>query len=143
MESSKYDSIINLPRPVSEKHPPMPPESRAAQFAPFAALVGYGDVIDETARLTDRRIMLDENEKARLDYEFRRITENLSSDPVVTIGYFIPDALKEGGKEVTVTSKIMKMSIAERYLILETGDRIPLDDIYFISSDEVLPSPEI
>ena len=46
----KYDDILYLSRPVSKKHPPMPPEARAAQFAPFAALTGHGAAITETAR---------------------------------------------------------------------------------------------
>ncbi len=45
--NSNYDDIINMPRPVSKKHPPMPLENRAAQFAPFAALTGYDKAIDE------------------------------------------------------------------------------------------------
>ena len=42
---------------------------RAAQFSPFAALTGYGEVIKETARLTDRKPELSESEKAELDYD--------------------------------------------------------------------------
>ena len=45
-----YEDIINLPRPVSGKHPRMSMEDRAAQFAPFAALTGHGDAIRETAK---------------------------------------------------------------------------------------------
>ncbi len=45
-----YDDIINLPHPTSKKHPRMSLYNRAAQFSPFAALTGYGDVVDETAR---------------------------------------------------------------------------------------------
>ncbi len=48
-----YEDIINLPHHVSAVHPPMPLSDRAAQFAPFAALTGYGEVIKETARQTD------------------------------------------------------------------------------------------
>ena len=44
----KYRAILHLPHPVSAKHPPMPREKRAAQFAPFAALTGYGEVIEKT-----------------------------------------------------------------------------------------------
>ena len=37
---SRYEDIINLPHHVSKNRRPMPMENRAAQFAPFAALVG-------------------------------------------------------------------------------------------------------
>ena len=46
----KYDDIINLPHPVSKKHPQMSMMQRAAQFAPFAALTGYDAAINEAAR---------------------------------------------------------------------------------------------
>ena len=54
--SEDYSDIINLPHHVSQNHPPMPMMNRAAQFAPFAALTGYDDVIQETGRLTDEFI---------------------------------------------------------------------------------------
>ncbi len=44
-----YRDIIDLPHHTSSKHPRMQAEMRAAQFAPFAALTGYDDVIEETA----------------------------------------------------------------------------------------------
>ena len=46
----KYDDIINLPHHQSAKRPHMSVHDRAAQFAPFAALTGDGDAIDETRR---------------------------------------------------------------------------------------------
>lgn len=45
----KYEDIINLKRPISKKHSPMSSYARSAQFAPFAALTGYEDVIKQTA----------------------------------------------------------------------------------------------
>ena len=45
-----YSDIINLPHHVSKVHPPQPMEKRAAQFSPFAALTGYDDAVEETAR---------------------------------------------------------------------------------------------
>ena len=63
----KYDDIIDLPHPVSAKHPRMSLLERAAQFSPFAALSGYEDAIDETARQTQTFMELDEDEKERLD----------------------------------------------------------------------------
>ena len=55
-----YDDIIDLPHPTSARHPRMPMADRAAQFSPFAALVGHGAAIEETVRLTDRKIELTE-----------------------------------------------------------------------------------
>ena len=49
----KYDDIINLPHYEPKHHPRMSMYSRAAQFAPFAALTGYDEQVKETARLTD------------------------------------------------------------------------------------------
>lgn len=51
----EYDDIINLPHHVSKKYPQMSLTARAAQFAPFAALTGYGDAINETVRLVNER----------------------------------------------------------------------------------------
>lgn len=34
---NKYEDMLDMKRPVSKKHPPMPIKDRAAQFAPFAA----------------------------------------------------------------------------------------------------------
>ena len=50
MKEDNYEDIINLPHPVSKKHPQMSMMQRAAQFAPFAALTGYNDAINEAAR---------------------------------------------------------------------------------------------
>ena len=70
---TRYDDIINLPHHTSVTHTPMPIADRAAQFSPFAALTGYEDAIDETGRLTQQWIELDENEKERLMIERRGI----------------------------------------------------------------------
>ena len=56
-----YADIVNLPHHVSKTHPQMEMPKRAAQFAPFAALTGYHEGVDEAARLTDAEIEPDEN----------------------------------------------------------------------------------
>lgn len=48
--SDNYEEIINLPHHVSQKHPQMSLDARAAQFAPFAALTGYDKAIDRTGK---------------------------------------------------------------------------------------------
>lgn len=44
-----YEDIIHLPHPNPKRHPRMPQQQRAAQFAPFAALSGHEEAINETA----------------------------------------------------------------------------------------------
>ena len=55
--SGEYDDIIRLPHHVSETRPHMPLIDRAAQFAPFAALTGYDNVIAETARRAEEEVL--------------------------------------------------------------------------------------
>lgn len=60
--SHAYDDIIHLPHHVSDKHPHMDLIDRAAQFSPFAALTGHSAAIEETARLAEERMEINENE---------------------------------------------------------------------------------
>ena len=66
MDEHSYDDIINLPNPTSKNHPRMSLHDRAAQFAPFAALTGHKQLIQETQRLTEDKKELDENKKANI-----------------------------------------------------------------------------
>ncbi len=56
----KYRDMLDMERPVSLRHPPMPLLNRAAQFMPFAALTGYEDVISETAQQNLQLLMEEE-----------------------------------------------------------------------------------
>jgi hypothetical protein len=80
-----YEDIIGLPHHVSQRHPHMPVSDRAAQFAPFAALTGYGDVIKETARQTEERPELSEDERAALDYKLHAVLSIPGQKPEIMI----------------------------------------------------------
>lgn len=54
--NDNYDDIINLPHYVSKQHPPMSMMSRAAQFAPFAAVSGHHAALDETAKQVEQQM---------------------------------------------------------------------------------------
>ena len=56
----RYDDMLDLPHPVSKKHQQMALLDRAAQFAPFAALTGYGEQVEDTAKTACERIMTEE-----------------------------------------------------------------------------------
>ena len=131
---SEYDDIIDLPRPKS-KHEPMPMSDRAAQFSPFAALTGYGDAIDETARLTDRRIELTEEESAELDYK-QQYLATLDA-PTVTVTYFVPDERKSGGAYVTHTGVLKRVDEVESMVVFKDGLRVPLDEVMDIKCEQL------
>jgi len=124
-----YDDIIHLPHPDSAKHPRMSMEARAAQFAPFAALSGHSAAIEETSRLTDRKIELSEEAKAELDRKQQLLLDAAKAAPEISVTYFLPDAKKAGGRYVTVAGKLKRLDAYERLLILTDGTKIPLDDI--------------
>lgn len=129
-----YEDIIDLPRHISTKHRPMERQNRAAQFAPFAALVGFGAAITETARLTDGRPVLDDDKKADLD---RRLTLLLSlgDAPVCTVTYFRNDDRKEGGSFVSQTGRIVRRDMGRKRIVMDDQSTISSDDIVAIESD--------
>lgn len=124
-----YDDIIHLPHHRSKKHAPMPIIDRAAQFSPFAALTGHDAAIKETARLTDRKIELDEYEIAILDEKLQQIKEKLPMNPEITVTYFQPDVRKDGGEYRTISGKVKKMDEYAKSIIMENGIRLPIEDI--------------
>ena len=135
-KSGKYDDIINLPHHESKKHQRMSLEARSAQFAPFAALTGYDEVIRETARLTNKRIEINEEMKAILDEKLLLIKTQIKSKPNITVTYFVPDSKKDGGKYITVTGKVIKIDIYKQHIILENKIEIPISEIIEILEAE-------
>ncbi len=134
MNKDSYEDIINLPHHTSTRHPRMPIEARAAQFAPFAALTGYEDAVRETARITDDKIEIDEGLKVLLNDRLQIILDNIKDKPEVTFTYFIYDKNKEGGKYVTVTGKVNKIDMVNGYVILTDKTKIPINEIINITS---------
>lgn len=122
-----YEDIINLPHHVSKVHTPMSMTERAAQFSPFAALTGYEAAIMETARLTDRKAVLDNSELIHINNLILEALENRSEIDIV---YFVEDdKKKEGGSYQDITGIIRKIDDYEGRLIMDNGCLIPLEDI--------------
>lgn len=135
-EQSRYEDIIGLPHHVSLHHPQMSMVQRAAQFLPFAALTGYGDVIQETARYTGERLEFDENERALLDQKLGLLAMRGRGQRIL-VTYFQPDKKKEGGSYVTAEGRLKKIDEVSGGLVLEDGREIPAADILdFSFADE-------
>lgn len=130
--STGYDDIINLPHHVSQKHPHMAMIDRAAQFSPFAALTGHGAAIEETARLTDELIELDESRKEVINEKLMFIAEAAEEASEVTVIYFVPDGRKFGGEYVSVTGKVRKIDAYKHDIVMSDGKVIPIENVYDI-----------
>ena len=124
-----YDDIIDRPRPVSKKHPPMPMTKRAAQFLPFAALTGFEGEIEEAARLTEPALELEEDALAALDEQLALLRQRLPERPEITVTRFVPDEKKAGGRFETLTGCVRRLDEAHRLLILTDGAKIDMDTI--------------
>lgn len=136
-----YDDILHLPHPTSKRHPRMPIVDRAAQFSPFAALTGHRAAIEETARVTDRRIELDEDAKEQLDQMLQLLLERIDEQPEITVTWFSPDKKKAGGQYHTATGKLKRIDTQESRLILTDGNQIPLEDLLEIRSESFQDDP--
>ena len=126
---SKYNDIIDLPHHISKKHPQMSLKQRAAQFAPFETLTGYGNLVKETARLTNKKIDIDYDAKDILDIKIQEIIEQINKKPFAKFTYFIPDLKKDGGKYIEVLGKVKKIDEYKQIIILENNTQIPINEI--------------
>lgn len=134
-KNRRYEDIIDLPHHVSPNRPHMSALERAAQFAPFAALSGYGDAVNETARLTDRRLELDEYAKEELNQKLQIIANYAGDSTKVSIIYFRPDTKKAGGEYVTLTGCVKKIDEYERTVLMQSGEKISIDEIISLDGD--------
>lgn len=129
-----YDDILCVPRPTTHVRPPMSRQDRAAQFAPFAALTGHDAAIRETARTTQARRQLSEDEKLLLDRKQQFLLEQVCQHPQVTVTYFQPDARKDGGSYQVFTGHVRALDTFRRLLRTMEGRDIPVDDIVELDS---------
>ena len=130
----EYADIIDLEHHVSKKRQPMDRINRAAQFAPFAALTGYDDLIRESERETDEQQDLAEDSKAVLNEKLVWMCHQDSS-PEATFTIFVPDSKKSGGEYVPVTGRISKYDDFSQSITLESGEVIFIEDISKIECD--------
>ncbi|MCR5275337.1 MAG: hypothetical protein K6E26_08235 [Clostridiales bacterium] len=131
---SRYDDIIHMNRPQYPDLPPMSIHDRAAQFSPFAALVGYEDAVAETERITDRRREMSEEETRELNEVLSRLaagfSENPKNHPHVHVLYFIPDEKKSGGRYAEKEGQLRTIDSYHRTLVFTDGESISVEFTY-------------
>ena len=157
--SSAYDKLLRAERPIhhqddfAAKHPPMPREKRAKLFAPFDALTGFGEALDEQEIVWQEREAPSEEKQQeleeRLQFLWNRYCEYRSGvrdtgdgsaekpfqPPSVTVRYFAESPEQAGrGQYRTVSGLVLKLDLTQRYMLLlpdceASPVRIPLSEI--------------
>ena len=129
-----YGDIIDFDYKESVLHKRMSRENRAAQFAPFAALTGYGEAVDETARLTSGKIEISEEKMNKINRLIGVLIGENSSDEKMpsTIIYYVPDRNKKGGAYVSHDALVKKYNSENNSLVMNDGIIIPVEDIFDI-----------
>ncbi len=128
--SDRYDNIKYLSRPQYDDLPPMSMHDRAAQFSPFAALVGYDDAVAETARLTDSRIELGEDMIDELNQSISQLLLTLDEQRQINVIYFVPDEKKAGGRYIEKTGVVLRFDSFNNALVFSDGEKIAVNDLY-------------
>ena len=124
-----YDDIKHLTHPQYDDLLPMSMSDRAAQFSPFAVLVGYDDAVAETARMTDSRAELTEDEMSELNANLNRLLDSLDEQPQISVTYFVPDEKKSGGKYVEKVGVVRIFDSYSQELVFTDGVRIAVADM--------------
>jgi hypothetical protein len=105
---------------------------RAAQFAPFAALVGYEDAVEETARLTDRRREMEPDEINELNRQLQELSERLGERPEIRVTYFIRDKRKEGGRYASKVGNARTIDQYNNVILFTDGESVAVKDMYSV-----------
>lgn len=132
---TEYGDIIDRPHHVSDKRPQMSRINRAAQFAPFAALTGYDDLIRESARETETRQIPDENKIEEMNDKLVFLFQQ-EEPPEAAFTVFVRDAKKAGGKHITIKGAVARYDEYEQCITLESGEVIFIEDITQIECSE-------
>ena len=143
-----YLDILYLEHPEPKNHKRMSREARAGQFSPFAALTGYDEQVKETARLTSKKIDLDDEKKEHIerfsnafgfdkDKLSRIMVFHLKEEKEITVTYFIPDLKKSGGRYQDKTGIVRKIDLYNNKLIFKDKTKINIEDIVNINIDNL------
>ena len=136
MACHDYDDILHLSRPVSGRHARMSMVDRGAQFSPFAALVGYEQVLQESARLTQAETFLDESSKELLDRKLRFLADHPGRMEQVRFLCYRPDERKSGGSFLWLEGSVKKIDLYRRRVVLADGQEFAIEDIRAIDCVE-------
>lgn len=127
-----YADIIHLPYRQTKHQPHMSMQQRAAQFAPFSALSGFREALQERARVTEKFRQLDDDELAHLNriVQYVLLQARLGRNIEIEVTYYVPDIQKKGGLYTTVKGLFVEINVCKKCMQLQgVEEDIPLQYI--------------
>lgn len=150
-----YSDIIHRERPVhkddafSIQHPKMRRELRAKQFAPFDALTGFGETVEEYRAVTERPRELSDGENSVINEKLLQVQDAFLTwkkgrkgigpevpPPKVWVSFFDRDLRQEElhgdgarGNTATLTGEVTGIDAVGQVLQV-AGKQIPFPEIY-------------
>lgn len=117
-----------------KRHPHMSNAKRAAQFAPFAALSGYEEAIEESGRMTEERKEMYEDDLRIFQAKTAILLEHIKEHPAVRFAVFQEDAKKEGGSYIVEEGKLKTVDEINRLFVFTDRRKVNMDDVASIDS---------
>lgn len=131
----KYDDIIDLPHYEPKYHKRMNKNQRAAQFAPFSALTGFAEKINEASKITEKKIELSSDEKEKINFFLIKINKKQIKKTKIT--YFVSDIKKDSGKYITEIVNIKKIDFTDKSIKLLNNKKIYFNEIIELGEENV------
>ena len=128
---NKYDDIINLPHHESKTHPHMSVYDRSAQFAPFAALVGYEEAIEDSKAQKEKRIVLGSDKAEEISHTLFLLSIHIEEKPLIELTYYKEN--KKSGNYVRFKGNLKKIDNLAKELMFDNKLTINIKDIIDIN----------
>ncbi len=128
--NDNYEDIINLPYPYPSSHRKMPQSNRAAQFAPFAALNGFEEAIEQASQVLEEKKILDESQKEEINKKIVFLKNQPQNKCRVRVCYFQKSSSTNKGQTLVYEEILSK--VKELFLLFVTKKKIFFEDIYEI-----------
>ncbi|MCR5078584.1 MAG: hypothetical protein K6B65_01490 [Bacilli bacterium] len=135
MRREKYEAMYDMEAHESLTHKKMPMADRAAQFSPFAALVGYDEVLSETIRQTEERRLATSDKAEEIERKLLVLEKEVKSSPLIKVTYFARDEKKEGGHYLVFEGNLIKIDPYMKTLVFSSSFRLPISDILELEGD--------
>lgn len=125
-DTSQYNDIMDQEWSRPANRLPLTPADRAGQFAPFAALTGFGKLINQTSKIYQNKDYLSATTSKLIQEQLGKLAK---THEVATFNYFDD----ESGYYVDFTDKITVIKPERGRVFFNTHLSVPIANIRYIS----------